>query len=162
MCVWPRAPVLPPLPPTADFLRRLSSLVRTPLASFFASPSYRTLDRPYGKEHYDMDELTELRQQVSALQLQNTQLMVRLVSLSLLLVCGTLGWVAFHSYTAAPLFSTVPEFAQYEYLTFNQQGLLRDQAPCPQSPAQDVSGDAASTQGPFNVGVMVLGASGTC
>lgn len=108
-----------------------------------------------------MDEVTELRQQVSALQLQNTQLMVRLVCLSLLLVCGVLGWTAFQSYATAPLFNAVPEFARYEFLTEPQQGLLRDQTPCPQSPAQESSSQESPEQGSYTVGVMVLGASGT-
>lgn len=108
-----------------------------------------------------MDELTELRQQVSALQLQNTQLMVRLVCLSLLLVCGALTWVGYRSYVSTPLFYDIPEFAQYGSLTESQQGLLREQAPCPQSSSQDPSAISSPEQGSFNVGVMVLGASGT-
>jgi glucose-6-phosphate 1-dehydrogenase len=61
-----------------------------------------------------MDELSELRQQVAALQLQNTQLM----------------------------------------------GLLKDQAPCPLPKHSPADQDGNNTQGSYNVGVMVLGASG--
>lgn len=108
-----------------------------------------------------MDELTELRQQVSALQLQNTQLMVRLVCLSLLLVGGFLVWNAFTTPVSTYSSAEVAQFALTDPLTPIPQGLLRDQAPCPQAGSDDDEAVKSTAQGSYTVGVMVLGASGT-
>jgi hypothetical protein len=107
----------------------------------------------------DMDELTALRQQVEALQLQNTQLMVRLTAVTVLLLATLLPLV--HLYVPwssnGPGMSVVHD--EGKALTTIEQGLLSQAVPCPQNaPAEEPQ----AQEGPFSVGVMVLGASGTC
>lgn len=107
-----------------------------------------------------MDELTALRQQVAALQLQNTQLMVRLFAVCLLLVCTAFPFL--YSYWSIDYYaaSNSPLRTGIRPLTNFEQGLIKEQSPSPQSHAADGSVDGQNDQGAYTVGVMVLGASG--
>lgn len=109
-----------------------------------------------------MDEVTALRQQVAALQLQNTQLMVRFSAISVLLVCVLLPpWVWLY-HRGEPLSAIVLAVADHTSpLTDVQQGLLRDQAPSPQPKMTAPPKETPSGGDAYTVGVMVLGASGT-
>lgn len=104
-----------------------------------------------------MDEITALKQQVQALQLQNTQLMVRLVTAAVLLVAALLPWIAYYWSAQLSPASAMLLHNEQGLTRTNIQGLIKDQTPCshPASPESPTSGTSS-----FQVGVMVLGASG--
>lgn len=132
-----------------------------PAPSFSTAPSPLTRDFTLVNTCYSMDEVTALRQQVAALQLQNTQLMVRLSAVSILILGILLPWfwLYYSGESHGGAFVAIDE--DTSSLTPIAQGLLRDQAPSPQ-PSNDAPPlESSSGQDAYTVGVMVLGASGT-
>lgn len=108
-----------------------------------------------------MDEVTALRQQVAALQLQNTQLMVRLSAVSILILGILLPWFWLYYSGESQGGALVAIADDTSPLTNVEQGLLRDQAPSPQPSNEAPPPETSTGQDAYTVGVMVLGASGT-